>query len=68
MKNPAASVAALSGVNVGKDDKARQLKDKKVNGGVIVYYCLNLIICSYPKIVLSAETASWALYSYQGRV
>jgi hypothetical protein len=63
VKNPAASVAALSGVNIGKEDKARQLKDKKVNGVVIVYYCLNLIICSYPKIFLSAETASWALYS-----
>uniref|UniRef100_A0A2N9FJB6 CCR4-NOT transcription complex subunit 1-like n=1 Tax=Fagus sylvatica TaxID=28930 RepID=A0A2N9FJB6_FAGSY len=32
VKNPAASVAALSGVNVGKDDKARQSKDKKAPG------------------------------------
>ncbi|XP_059434806.1 uncharacterized protein LOC132167794 isoform X1 [Corylus avellana] len=32
VKNPAASVAALSGVNVGKEDKARQLKDKKPPG------------------------------------
>ncbi|KAL4599949.1 hypothetical protein ACB092_11G164000 [Castanea dentata] len=32
VKNPAGSVAALSSVNVGKEDKARQLKDKKAPG------------------------------------
>ncbi|KAB1225230.1 CCR4-NOT transcription complex subunit 1 [Morella rubra] len=32
VKNPAAGVVPLSGVNVGKEDKVRQLKDKKVTG------------------------------------
>lgn len=69
MKNPAASVAALSGINAGKEDKAKQLKDKKVNGDVIVYYCLKLIIiCSDPEKFISAETGSWAIYSKQGRL
>jgi len=44
VKNPAGSVAALSSVNVGKEDKARQLKDKKVTGDVIVQQLLLVII------------------------
>lgn len=36
VKNPAAGVVPLSGVNVGKEDKVRQLKDKKVTGYFIV--------------------------------
>ncbi|XP_040995071.1 CCR4-NOT transcription complex subunit 1-like isoform X1 [Juglans microcarpa x Juglans regia] len=32
VKNPAAGVVAISGVNVGKEDKARQLKEKKASG------------------------------------
>lgn len=51
VKNPAASVAALSGVNVGKDDKARQSKDKKVTGDVIVQLLLIVrIFSSDPKV------------------
>ncbi|XP_040991398.1 CCR4-NOT transcription complex subunit 1-like isoform X2 [Juglans microcarpa x Juglans regia] len=32
VKNPAAGVVAVSGVNIGKEDKSRQLKDKKAPG------------------------------------
>ncbi|KAA0053680.1 CCR4-NOT transcription complex subunit 1 isoform X2 [Cucumis melo var. makuwa] len=31
IKNPATSIAAISGVNVGKEDKARLARDKKVS-------------------------------------
>lgn len=37
VKNPAAGVVAISGVNVGKEDKARQLKEKKVTGYLSVH-------------------------------
>lgn len=40
VKNPAANVAAASGVNVGKEDKARQSRDKKVSRGVMLQYFL----------------------------
>ncbi|XP_004306964.1 PREDICTED: CCR4-NOT transcription complex subunit 1-like [Fragaria vesca subsp. vesca] len=38
IKNPAANVAALSGINVGKDDKARQSREKKVKD-VFAQWC-----------------------------
>lgn len=34
VKNPASNVAAPSAINVGKEDKARQSRDKKVSGDV----------------------------------
>ncbi|PON57727.1 CCR4-NOT transcription complex subunit [Trema orientale] len=36
VKNPSANVAALSGVNFGKEDKARQSRDKKAPGSSMV--------------------------------
>lgn len=39
IKNPAANVAALSGINVGKDDKARQSREKKASiFSVLAYF------------------------------
>lgn len=38
IKNPAASAAAISGVNVGKEDKAKLARDKKVCTGEYYNY------------------------------
>lgn len=40
VKNPATGVVAVSGFNIGKEDKSRQLKDKKVTGYIVVDYQL----------------------------
>lgn len=62
IKNPTANVAAASGIIVGKEDKARQSRDKKVSGDVLVYYdfmlYLNVHLIQY-HIVLEAD--SWCL-------
>lgn len=71
VKNPAGSVAALSSVNVGKEDKARQLKDKKVTGDVIVQqltFSYNFVYFLILKYFLSTEIGSWVLYSKQRRL
>ena len=46
IKNPASSIAAISGVNVGKEDKARLAKDKKIS----LEDCYNIVLnheCNY---------------------
>lgn len=43
VKNPSANVAASSGVNVGKEDKARQSRDKKVSRDI---WCSISILCN----------------------
>lgn len=43
IRNPVSSAAALSGVTVGKEDKARQSRDKKVSWT----YCLPLMVLEY---------------------
>lgn len=69
IKNPTANVAASSGVNVGKEDKARQSRDKKVSRDFTVYQIfasyLNIPLIKY-CIVL--ETGSWCLCGQQGRL
>lgn len=45
VKNPAANVAAPSGVTVGKDDKARQSRDKKASVFSISVYFLCTLQC-----------------------
>lgn len=40
VRNPVANASSLSSFALGKDDKARQSRDKKVSGYVVVYKLL----------------------------
>lgn len=57
VRNPGANVASLTSLTLGKEDKARQSRDKKVSEDAMVYNSLPCLLVLILKLNIFVETA-----------